>query len=128
TDIFCITLALMVGTAGLPHVIVRFFTVPRVRDARTSAGYALLFIAVLYTTAPAVGAMARYNLINTVHPGGVGAEAGNLRYGARPEWMRRWEQTGLLSFEDRNGDGRIQYYDDANPVFAPTAQAYGWQG
>ena len=127
-DIFCITLALMVGTAGLPHVIVRFFTVPRVRDARTSAGYALLFIAVLYTTAPAVGAMARYNLISTVQPGEVGAEAGNLEYGERPEWMRRWEQTGLLAFEDRNGDGRIQYYNDANPAFAATAEAYGWEG
>ena len=127
-DVFCITLALMVGTAGLPHVIVRFFTVPRVRDARTSAGYALLFIAFLYTTAPAVGAMARYNLINTLQPGAVGAASGNLVYEERPEWMRTWEGTGLLRFEDRNGDGRIQYYNDANPDFAATASGYGWQG
>ena len=127
-DIFCITLALMVGTAGLPHVIVRFFTVPRVRDARTSAGYALLFIAILYTTAPAVGAMARYNLINTIQPGDVGAASGNLVYDERPEWMRTWEATGLVAFEDRNGDGRIQYYNDANPDFARTAASYGWNG
>ena len=127
-DIFCITLALMVGTAGLPHVIVRFFTVPRVRDARTSAGYALLFIAILYTTAPAVGAMARYNLINTMQPGEIGAANGNLVYEERPEWMRTWETTGLVAFEDRNGDGRVQYYNDANPDFAATAAAYGWQG
>jgi cation/acetate symporter len=127
-DVFCITLALMVGTAGLPHVIVRFFTVPKVRDARTSAGYALLFIAILYTTAPAVGAMARYNLINTIHPGEVGADDGSLRYEKRPPWMRRWQQTGLLTFDDRNGDGRIQYYNDLNADFAPTAERYGWQG
>ena len=127
-DIFCITLALMVGTAGLPHVIVRFFTVPRVRDARTSAGYALLFIAILYTTAPAVGAMARYNLINTIQPGEVGADNGNLVYEERPQWMRTWENTGLVSFDDKNGDGRIQYYNDANEAFRPTADSYGWQG
>ncbi len=127
-DIFCITLALMVGTAGLPHVIVRFFTVPKVRDARVSAGYALLFIAILYTTAPAVGAMARYNLINTMQPGDIGAANGNLVYEARPEWMKTWEATGLLTFEDKNGDGRVQYYNDANPEFAATAEGYGWQG
>ncbi|MDH3439420.1 MAG: cation acetate symporter [Gammaproteobacteria bacterium] len=127
-DIFCITLALMVGTAGLPHVIVRFFTVPRVRDARISAGYALLFIAVLYTTAPAVGAMARYNLINTMQPGEIGAANGNLVYDERPDWMHTWEATGLITFEDKNGDGRIQYYNDANPEFAGTARGYGWQG
>jgi cation/acetate symporter len=127
-DVFCITLALMVGTAGLPHVIVRFFTVPKVRDARTSAGYALLFIAVLYTTAPAVGAMARYNLINTMQPGEIGAANGNLVYESRPDWMRTWENTGLVRFEDRNGDGRIQYYNDANPAFEATAAGYGWQG
>ena len=86
-DIFCITLALMAGTAGLPHVIVRFFTVPKVKDARTSAGFALLFIAVLYTTAPAVGVMARYNLINTIQEGQVGAIDGNLLYSERPGWM-----------------------------------------
>ena len=127
-DIFCITLALMAGTAGLPHVIVRFFTVPKVRDARTSAGYALLFIAILYTTAPAVGAMARYNLINTMQPGEIGAVDGNLVYEDRPAWFDTWQQTGLVQFEDKNGDGRIQYYNDANTEFAATAKAYGWQG
>lgn len=127
-DVFCITLALMVGTAGLPHVIVRFFTVPKVRDARTSAGFALLFIAILYTAAPAVGAMARYNLINTIQPGAVGDPAGNLEYEDRPGWMKRWQETGLLTFEDRNGDGRIQYYNDDNPAFQATAERYGWRG
>ncbi len=127
-DVFCITLALMVGTAGLPHVIVRFFTVPKVRDARTSAGFALLFIAILYTTAPAVGAMARFNLINTVQPGAVGTVDGNLRYDERPEWFGTWERTGLVSVDDKNGDGRIQYYNDANPAFADRASAYGWAG
>jgi cation/acetate symporter len=127
-DVFCITLALMVGTAGLPHVIVRFFTVPRVKDARTSAGYALLFIAILYTTAPAVGAMARYNLINTMQPGDIGAANGNLVYEERPDWMHTWEATGLVGFEDKNGDGRVQYYNDANPDFAATAASYGWEG
>ena len=127
-DVFCITMALMVGTAGLPHVIVRFFTVPRVRDARKSAGYALLFIAILYTTAPAVGSMARFNLINTVQPGEIGAADGNLHYENRPGWFRTWEQTGLLGFDDRNGDGRIQYYNDINPDFAEQAAEYGWQG
>ena len=127
-DIFCITMALMVGTAGLPHVIVRFFTVPKVKDARISAGYALFFIAILYTTAPAVGSMARYNLINTMQPGEIGAVDGNLAYEDRPEWFETWQQTGLLTYEDRNGDGRIQYYDDSNPDFAAQAAAYGWEG
>ena len=127
-DVFCITMALMVGTAGLPHVIVRFFTVPKVRDARVSAGYALLFIAILYTAAPAVGSMARFNLINTMQPGEVGAVDGNLAYADRPEWFETWQQTGLVSFEDHNGDGRIQYYNDANPDFAERAKSYGWQG
>ncbi|MDH3266698.1 MAG: cation acetate symporter, partial [Gammaproteobacteria bacterium] len=127
-DVFCITMALMVGTAGLPHVIVRFFTVPKVRDARVSAGYALLFIAVLYTTAPAVGSMARYNLINTIQPGEVGSIDGNLAYDERPGWIDTWQQTGLVSFDDKNGDGRIQYYNDANPDFVERASAYGWQG
>ena len=127
-DVFCITMALMVGTAGLPHVIVRFFTVPKVRDARISAGYALLFIAILYTTAPAVGSMARLNLINTVQPGEIGAVDGNLAYEDRPEWVETWQRTGLVVFEDKNGDGRIQYYDDSNPDFADRAQAYGWKG
>ena len=127
-DVFFITLALMVGTAGLPHVIVRFFTVPKVRDARASAGWALLFIAILYTTAPAVGALARLNLTTTIQPGPVGAPDGNLAYAERPEWFRTWEETGLLRFDDKNGDGRIQYYNDANPEFSETAQGYGWQG
>jgi len=127
-DVFCITMALMVGTAGLPHVIVRFFTVPKVRDARISAGYALLFIAILYTTAPAVGSMARYNLINTIQPGEVGSVDGNLAYDKRPDWFETWQQTGLVRFDDLNGDGRIQYYNDANPEFANQAAEYGWQG
>ena len=127
-DVFCITLALMAGTAGLPHVIVRFFTVPKVRDARASAGYALLFIAILYTTAPAVGAMARYNLINTIQPGEVGAADGNLLYEDRPAWFDTWQNTGLVRFDDKNGDGRIQYYNDANDAFTATASEYGWQG
>lgn len=127
-DVFFITLALMIGTAGLPHVIVRFFTVPRVRDARVSAGYALLFIALLYTTAPAVGALARLNLTETIQTGPVGAADGNLPYEERPEWFRTWEATGLLTFEDKNGDGRIQYYNDGNESFSATAAGYGWQG
>ncbi|HNP63027.1 MAG TPA: cation acetate symporter [Woeseiaceae bacterium] len=127
-DVFCITMALMVGTAGLPHVIVRFFTVPKVRDARISAGYALLFIAILYTTAPAVGSMARYNLMNTIQTGEVGSVDGNLAYEERPGWFRTWEQTGLVQFEDKNGDGRVQYYADANPEFTAQATQYGWNG
>lgn len=104
-NMFAYTLSLMVGTAGLPHVIIRFFTVPKVRDARSSAGWALLFIAVLYTTAPAVGAMARFNLMNTVEP-----QPGQyLPYDERPQWFKNWETTGLLQFEDKNGDGLIQY-------------------
>ncbi|WP_373017641.1 sodium:solute symporter family protein [Muriicola sp.] len=102
-DILCITAALMVGTAGLPHVIVRFFTVPKVRDARKSAGYALLFIAVLYTTAPAVAVFARTNLLETVS---------GQPYEAMPEWFRKWETTGLIVFEDKNQDGLIQYTGD----------------
>lgn len=126
-DVFAITLALMVGTAGLPHVIVRFFTVPKVSDARRSAGWALLFIAILYTTAPAVGAMARLNLMNTLQPGPIETTEA-MAYEERPQWFRTWEDTGLLSFEDKNGDGRIQYYNDANAEYAPIAQARGWNG
>ncbi len=99
-DVFFITAALMVGTAGLPHVIVRFFTVPRVRDARISAGYALAFIALLYTTAPAVASFARVNLINTVH---------NAEYKTTPSWFKNWEDTNLIAWVDKNGDGKIQY-------------------
>ena len=127
-DVFCITMALMIGTAGLPHVIVRFFTVPKVRDARYSAGWALLFIGILYLTAPAVGSMARLNLMETIQTGPVGAADSNLLYEDRPEWFRTWETTGLLVFDDRNGDGRIQYYNDQNPEFAAEAEAFGWNG
>ncbi len=127
-DIFFITLALMIGTAGLPHVLVRFFTVRKVRHARASAGYALLFIAILYTTAPAVGALARLNLTTTIQTGPVFEETANLSYKDRPAWFRTWEDTGLLRFEDKNGDGRIQYYNDANPEFAERAEANGWRG
>lgn len=127
-NMFFLTMSLMIGTAGLPHVIVRFFTVPRVRDARLSAGWALVFIAILYTTAPAVGAMSFYNLINTVQPGEIGAEEGNLAYEDVPDWFSRWEETGLLSFEDKNNDGRIQYYNDANTEFAAQTAEFGWEG
>ena len=127
-DVFFIAFALMVGTAGLPHVIVRFFTVPKVRDARMSAGWALLFIAILYTTAPSVAALARLNLTNTIQHGPVGEETANLVYAERPQWFKTWEATKLLTFEDKNGDGRIQYYNDANPEFAERAEAFGWQG
>lgn len=128
TDVFFITLALMVGTAGLPHVIVRFFTVPKVADARKSAGWALLFITILYTTAPAVGSLARLNLMNTIQPGEIGAVDGNLSYEERPRWFKTWEKTGLLTFDDKNGDGRIQYYNDKNTSFTATAESYGWKG
>ncbi|GAB5414892.1 MAG: cation acetate symporter [Congregibacter sp.] len=108
-NMFAFTLSLMIGTAGLPHVIIRFFTVPKVRDARSSAGWALIFIAVLYTTAPAVAGMARLNLMQTIEPG-----AGNyLAYEDRPQWFKNWEKTGLLEFEDKNGDGLMQYTADA---------------
>ncbi|HRD73352.1 MAG TPA: cation acetate symporter [Aquimonas sp.] len=107
-DVFAITLALMVGTAGLPHVIVRFFTVPKVRDARKSAGWALLFIAILYTTAPAVASFARVNMIETIN--GVDGQ-GTLRTEA-PSWIGNWEKTGLIKWEDKNGDGRMFYAKD----------------
>jgi cation/acetate symporter len=123
-----LTLSLMIGTAGLPHVIMRFFTVPKVADARTSAGWALVFIAILYTTAPAVGAMARINLMETIQSGPVGAADGNMIYEQRPAWFKNWEVTGLLKFEDKNGDGRVQYYDDKNEAFAAKAASFGWKG
>ena len=104
-NMFAYTLSLMIGTAGLPHVIMRFFTVPSVKAARQSAGYALVFIALLYTVAPAVGAMARLNLMNTIEP----AAGQNLEYAERPQWFKDWEKTGLLKYEDKNGDGKIQY-------------------
>ncbi len=120
TDLFFVTAALMLGTAGLPHVIVRFFTVPKVSDARRSAGWALLFIAILYTTAPAIGAFARTNLIQTVQ---------NREYEDLPAWFGNWEKTGLLGFDDKNGDGRVQYYNDENIAFAQRMeQERGWKG
>ena len=146
------TISLMIGTAGLPHVIVRFFTVPKVADARSSAGWALVFIALLYTTAPAVGAMARLNLFGTtnsavgitqsatgelvVNPdavkanGDLYAKEASLVYEQRPEWMKRWEKTGLLKWEDKNADGRIQFYKDdtKNADAAAKAEAAGWKG
>ncbi|MBM30441.1 MAG: cation acetate symporter [Gammaproteobacteria bacterium] len=127
-DVFFITFALMVGTAGLPHVLVRFFTVPRVRDARISAGWALLFIAILYTIAPSVGALARLNLTETIQQGPVGVTESNLMYEDRPEWFKTWERTGLLTFDDKNSDGRIQYYDDTNIEFVAEAEKIGWKG
>ena len=111
-DVFAITMALMIGTAGLPHVIVRFFTVPKVSDARKSAGYALLFIALLYTTAPAVGAFARLNFVDTVH---------NTQYTEVAGWFKSWEDIGLIGWQDKNNDGRIQYHPgapfDGKPTF-----------
>ena len=127
-NMFVYTMSLMIGTAGLPHVIIRFFTVPKVKDARTSAGWALVFIAILYTSAPAVGAMARLNLMETIQIGEVGSPEGNLVYEERPQWFKNWEKTGLLAFEDKNGDGRIQYYDDKNAEFAAKAESFGWKG
>ncbi|WP_276487631.1 sodium:solute symporter family protein [Ectopseudomonas mendocina] len=120
------TMSLMIGTAGLPHVIIRFFTVPRVADARWSAGWTLIFIALLYLTAPAVASMARLNLMTTIYPEGTSAPA--LSYEERPEWVKTWEQTGLIKWEDKNGDGRIQMYNDAAPAFTATAQERGWSG
>ncbi|MCU0957237.1 MAG: cation acetate symporter [Hydrogenophaga sp.] len=146
------TISLMIGTAGLPHVIIRFFTVPKVADARYSAGWTLVFIALLYTVAPAVGAMARLNLHGTFNTnvgivqkadGGMGIDANvasqkgdlfapeaSLKYEDRPEWVKRWEKTGLLKFEDKNGDGRIQYYNDKtkNEAVLAKADAAGWKG
>jgi cation/acetate symporter len=135
-NMFVYTMSLMIGTAGLPHVIMRFFTVPKVSDARISAGWALVFIALLYTTAPAVAAMAKTNLIRTITPGVVlqntspyAADA-QIKYDERPDWMKRWEKTGLLKFEDKNGDGRIQYYNDKskNEDFKKKATEAGWKG
>lgn len=119
-NLFFVTAALMLGTAGLPHVIVRFFTVPKVSDARRSAGWALLFIALLYTTAPAIGAFARTNLIQTVQ---------DKEYAELPTWFGNWEKTGLLAFEDKNGDGKVQYYNDQNLAFAEMVnRERGWNG
>ena len=107
-NMFAYTASLMIGTAGLPHVIIRFFTVPKVRDARKSAGYALVFIAILYTTAPAVAAMARLNIMQTIEP----KPGQHVLIEERPQWFKNWEQTGLLAIQDKNGDGRLQYVAD----------------
>ncbi|MCF8179707.1 MAG: cation acetate symporter [Sulfuritalea sp.] len=135
-NMFVYTMSLMIGTAGLPHVIMRFFTVPSVAAARSSAGWALVFIAILYTTAPAVAAMAKFNLIGTVNTGALTAEKSiyapdaALEYAKRPDWMNRWEKTGLLKFTDKNGDGRINYYNDKSkdPAFQAKAEQAGWKG
>ncbi|MDP5349216.1 MAG: cation acetate symporter, partial [Paracoccaceae bacterium] len=130
------TMSLMIGTAGLPHVIIRFFTVPKVADARWSAGWALVFIALLYTVAPAVGSMARLNITSTFWPNAV---AGNALDGealsveeinTNPElaWINTWVNTGLLGFEDKNGDGRIQYYNDKSEALQAIAAERGWVG
>ncbi|EED36421.1 sodium/solute symporter family protein [Luminiphilus syltensis NOR5-1B] len=107
-NMFAYTASLMIGTAGLPHVIIRFFTVPKVKDARSSAGWALIFIAILYTTAPAVAGMARLNIMQTIEP----SPGEYLKIDERPDWFKNWETTGLLEIEDKNGDGRIQYSAD----------------
>jgi len=134
-NMFFYTVSLMIGTAGLPHVIVRFFTVPKVADARASAGWALVFIALLYTTAPAVGAMAKLNLHSTVNTavmkgGDLYATESSIKNDDRPDWMKRWEKTGLLKWEDKNADGRIQYYNEAtkNEAAKAKAGAAGWKG
>ncbi len=134
-NMFVYTVSLMIGTAGLPHVIIRFFTVPKVADARYSAGWALVFIAILYTTAPAVAAMAKYNLHATVNTavatgGDLYAPESSLKFEERPDWMKRWEQTGLLKWEDKNGDGRIQFYNDktANADVKAKIERAGWNG
>lgn len=138
-NMFLFTMSLMIGTAGLPHVIIRFFTVPKVADARSSAGWALVFIALLYTVAPAVGSMARMNLTTTMWPAAISGPAlsGNAVSRAdidsKPElsWIRTWEKTGLLAMEDKNGDGMIQYYNDKAPADHPVsimAKEKGWKG
>ena len=120
------TLSLMIGTAGLPHVIIRFFTVPKVADARWSAGWALVFIALLYLTAPAVGAMARLNIMTTMWPDGIEGEP--VAQENLPDWFRTWTATGLLGVEDKNGDGLIQYYNESNPAMQAMAAERGWAG
>ena len=125
------TLSLMIGTAGLPHVIMRFFTVPKVSDARWSAGWALVFIALLYLTAPAVGAMARLNITEMFWPNGTDQAAVSvetIQSDPNYDWMLTWQKTGLLDWEDKNGDGMIQYYNDGSEAMAATAAANGWTG
>jgi len=135
-NMFVYTVSLMIGTAGLPHVIMRFFTVASVKDARYSAGYALIFIALLYTVAPSVAAMARLNLHATVNKavmqenGDLFAPENSILASERPDWMHRWEVTGLLKWTDKNGDGRIQYYNDKSKDadFQAKVAAAGWKG
>ena len=125
------TLSLMIGTAGLPHVIMRFFTVPKVSDARWSAGWALVFIALLYLTAPAVGAMARLNITELMWPNGTDGDAvavQTIETAPEYDWMMTWQKTGLLDWEDKNGDGMIQYYNDKSDAMAEKAAANGWAG
>ncbi len=125
------TLSLMIGTAGLPHVIMRFFTVPKVSDARWSAGWTLVFIALLYLTAPAVGAMARLNITELMWPNGTSGEPVSVQtIETAPEydWMLTWQKTGLLDWEDKNGDGLIQYYNDQSDAMAERAATNGWEG
>ena len=131
TNMFMYTMSLMIGTAGLPHVIMRFFTVPRVSDARWSAGWTLVFIALLYLTAPAVGAMARLNITEMLWPNGTQGEAVSVQTIAEDpnyDWMATWQKTGLLDWEDKNGDGKIQYYNDASEEMQERAEAAGWEG
>ena len=131
-NMFLITMSLMIGTAGLPHVIIRFFTVPKVADARSSAGWALVFIALLYTVAPAVGSMARLNITTTFWPGAIDGETFSkpalsiAEIDSNPDltWIRNWEKTGLLGFTDKNGDGLIQYFNEKKPV-TDAAKALG---
>jgi len=125
-DMFFMTAALMCGTAGLPHVIVRFFTVPRVKDARISAGWALIFIAILYTTVPAVAGFGRVNLIETVN----GPDNTGVEYTQMPAWFKNWEAAGLIAWADKNGDGRVQYqagdaFDGGKPMFSEGTGEYG---
>ena len=133
-NMFAYTLSLMIGTAGLPHVIIRFFTVPKVKDARYSAGWALVFIALLYTTAPAVGAMARLNFTDTLMVQQTETTEQGLAafepqpYDELPPWFKNWEKTGLLVWEDKNDDGLVQYYNDANAATAAEAEALGYKG
>src|SRR5690606_35188216 len=122
------TLTLMVGTAGLPHVIIRFFTVPNIKDARRSAAWALFFIALFYTTAPVVAGMSRLNLIESIYPNGI--DQPSLSYEERRQWFKNWEETGLLKFEDRNSDGRFQFYNDGK-LQSPNKDyvaPVGWEG
>ena len=135
-NMFLFTMSLMIGTAGLPHVIIRFFTVPKVADARSSAGWALVFIALLYTVAPAVGSMARLNLTTTMWPNAVAGKAldgdaiSRAEIDSNPDlnWVRTWEKTGLLAMEDKNGDGLIQYYNDKSEAMNAIAAERGWAG